>query len=749
MPNFTGGPEDNTWSLTYADIEVVDFDTDPVNHRGDADGGIDTLVLDLSAAPDSILSGVEDDSAPGGFGPGTRFYRVGFFGETVWHRNFERFSIIGSASDDEFSGGASDDVLNGNAGADTLDVGGSGNDNVDGGSDRDRLIIDYSAAISGIFSTPIGAGTIDGSQGGFSDGGSRTVNFNNIDDLTILTGSGNDTVTTGNGDDIVRVSGGTDAVNGGLGLDRLEVFYGAAGAITGGVTGAGTLDSHQGSLTDGAGRIVIFDNVAAFSVVTGTGTFNDSVTTGAGNDTFTISNGVDVVNAGAGSDALTLDYAAATSGVTGGHGAAGTIDELQGSFSDGGSRSVVFDNIMNLAVTTGSGNDTITVKDGINTIDTGAGSDRLVVDYSAKTEGINGNSSMTPGPLGFEGEFGVFLGAFEVSFNNVEHFTVTTGSGSDSLRLSRTDGNDVISAGAGFLDMVELSGGTDFVDGGPGTDYLTLHYGDATSAITSTPISAGSIDGFKGGYSDGAGHVVTFDNIDRIIIHTGSGNDTITTPDYDQNVVLADIIHVNGGSDVVDGGLGDDSLLIDYSHSTADVVGSVTGPGSRDNYQGSFSAGPGFSVAFDNVWSVFVTTGGGNDNISLGPKDDGATVSFGNDVVDGGDSTPFEGDRLFVNYSAATNPVTGTTTTAGTLHGSKGSFTDGGSRTVNFDNIDRVEISTGSGDDHFVSGASRDEIFAGAGNDFMDSGNDGTPDRMLGGDGDDTYIVTNSSDWVE
>ena len=100
--------------------------------------------------------------------------------------------------------------------------------------------------------------------------------------------------------------------------------------------------------------------------------------------------------------------------MTGGHGAAGTMDEFQGSFSDGGGRSITFDNIKNLTVTTGSGNDTITVKDGINIVDTGAGFDRLVVDYSAKTEGVSGNSSMTPGPLGFEGEFGVFLGAFEV-----------------------------------------------------------------------------------------------------------------------------------------------------------------------------------------------------------------------------------------------------------------------------------------------------------------------------------------------
>ena len=67
----------------------------------------------------------------------------------------------------------------------------------------------------------------------------------------------------------------------------------------------------------------------------------------------------------------------------------------------------------------------------------------------------------------------------------------------------------------------------------------------------------------------------------------------------------------------------------------------MTGPGSREDYQGSFSAGPGFSVAFDNVWGVFVTTGGGNDNIS--PRPQGMTGQQSASATTwsmAGDSTP-------------------------------------------------------------------------------------------------------------
>jgi Ca2+-binding RTX toxin-like protein len=76
------------------------------------------------------------------------------------------------------------------------------------------------------------------------------------------------------------------------------------------------------------------------------------------------------------------------------------------------------------------------------------------------------------------------------------------------------------------------------------------------------------------------------------------------------------------------------------------------------------------------------------------------TVTAGNDVVDGGAGS----DRLVVNYSAATLPVSSLITNpliAGTTDGYAGSFTDLvgliSNHSVIFDNIDSFDIRTGSG----------------------------------------------------
>ena len=79
-------------------------------------------------------------------------------------------------------------------------------------------------------------------------------------------------------------------------------------------------------------------------------------------------------------------------------------------------------------------------------------------------------------------------------------------------------------------DGFTVSGGTDTVDGGPGsTDSLFVNYAAATSGITGGVTGAGTIKGVKGSYSDGAGHAVTFNNISSSLIRlvTGSGNDNV------------------------------------------------------------------------------------------------------------------------------------------------------------------------------------------------------------------------------
>jgi hypothetical protein len=101
---------------------------------------------------------------------------------------------------------------------------------------------------------------------------------------------------TGAGADRVDVFNGLDVVQAGMGEDFLSVDYGASTTdVIGGASGAGTVDSSQGSFSDGAGRSVTFDNIAGFSVTTGSG--NDQITTGGGvaDDTVITGGGADLV----------------------------------------------------------------------------------------------------------------------------------------------------------------------------------------------------------------------------------------------------------------------------------------------------------------------------------------------------------------------------------------------------------------------------------------------------------------------
>ena len=87
----------------------------------------------------------------------------------------------------------------------------------------------------------------------------------------------------------------------------------------------------------------------------------------------------------------------------------------------------------------------ITVLGGADTSASGAGDDRLVVDYSAfsmaVTGGVTGNMVG-----GYTGEIADSAGN-SVGFQHTENFTIITGSGNDIITTG--DGIDRLSGGAG------------------------------------------------------------------------------------------------------------------------------------------------------------------------------------------------------------------------------------------------------------------------------------------------------------
>ena len=108
-------------------------------------------------------------------------------------------------------------------------------------------------------------------------------------------------------------------------------------------------------------------------------------------------------------------------------------------------------------------------------------------------------------------------------------------------------GNDVIRTGAGN-DVVVFSDGTGntTVSGGSGTDYIWLTLRDSAEDLT--------IKLSDGGGGRDIGNGLKVSGFERMVFHSGSGNDRLT------GGALDDEIQGNDGNDVLFGGAGADSL---------------------------------------------------------------------------------------------------------------------------------------------------------------------------------------------
>ena len=139
--------------------------------------------------------------------------------------------------------------------------------------------------------------------------------------------------------------------------------------------------------------------------------------------------------------------------------------------------------------TDNSGNDTFNPLRGNDIVNGGAGSNLLVVDYSANTyagptytQGIKSSvSSSSAG--GFNGYLYAYTdnngNSDEVSFSNIEHFQVTGANSADTLivgtgndTLNGNGGDDILNGRAG-IDTLIGGNGNDAIAGGLGNDLLT------------------------------------------------------------------------------------------------------------------------------------------------------------------------------------------------------------------------------------------------------------------------------------
>jgi Ca2+-binding RTX toxin-like protein len=617
---------------------------------------------------------------------------VGGNGKIVF-QGVDRFAIAGTDVADSIAVGSGADSLNGGGGNDTLN-GGDGNDTLDGGA-------------------------------------------------------GNDALNGEGGDDTIVMSQGHDAANGGAGSDTLVLNLGSATNavidnpgpqadwVNGGFEGA-YYDYTTGSriLYSGIERFVIATGSGSDTLTTATG--DDVVTTGGGDDFVDVGSGVDRADGGEGQDRISADMSAATVAILwnlpgntySGQGSFANF-EYFGTVSTGSGNDVVVttDLVRPETISTGAGDDTITVAGGTDAVHAGTGFDTLILSLAGAGNDVIDN----PAPAtdsdngGFQGAYYDYSTGSRISYTGVERFVITTGSGSDTITTA--NGNDVVGTGAGN-DMVNVGTGIDEADGGDGVDGISADMRTATTAIlwnlqANTYSGQGSFTGFE--------YLGT--------LHTGSGNDVIVTTSLQRSETIFagagdDSIMIAGGGDAVHGGGGFDTLAIDWSAATNDVIDNPAPQPDIANggFEGAYyDYTTGSRATYTGIERFVITTGSGNDTITTASGDDIVATGAGNDVVDVGTGTDEAhggdgDDRISANLADATVAILWNLQTG--AYSGKGSFTGfeyfgslvtgGGNDVIVTTAASRNEtISTGAGDDSITVAGGSDTIHGGAGLDTL------------------------------
>ena len=775
---------------------------DPINASFEGGDGSDTLVANFGVENISTGARVTSEFTENPDGSFTVTYRnnIGTNSDSVTVSNVENIhistpdrykwtdgNIYSLNTKDEIRTGSGNDVVNTFGGEDLIYVG-LGDDVVDGGDHIDGLAKDFSDRSTAIlwdletpsFSGPGSFTSIEFFINLATGSGNDVIVTRNVRD-----GGGqyrNDVIATGAGNDSVMLWSGSDTAHLGSGDDRLIIDWTAA-AFTGNTTMTLTVDSgggYSGSLTGtySSGPSATYSGVEHFTIRTtvsgGNGTnLADNILTGEGNDVvatyisddrINVGGGVDSVDGGSGNDGLAKEFGEnapaiaidLTANTYSGPGSYKNLEYFLDLRTGSGADVIVTANVNNSSglgddfIFTRDGNDSVTVMNGADTVDLGAGVDRLLIDW--RTASFTNNTAMTLTPLGGGSYKGALVGthsdAPRVDFAGVEHFTIyTMVSGGNGTNLQDAivtgDGNDIVSTYASN-DTIRVGRGTDKVDGGIGIDGLAKEFGETAGAIAIN-LTANTFSGPG-----------SFKNLEYFLdLRTGAGDDVIVTANVNDSSGRGDdVIYTRGGDDTVivingadkaDLGAGIDRLVIDwrttsFTNNTSMTLISQGGGSYKGALVGTQSDAPRVDFAGVEHFTIYtlvsggngsnlqdkIVTGNGNDIVKTYASNDQISVGRGSDSVDGGVGVDgigkdFSDRRVAINWDLASGKLS----VPGT-----------------FANLEYfLDLKTGSGHDVIVSGRGSyaDLVSTGSGNDSATFF--GGLDRFNAGAGADRLIL--------
>jgi Ca2+-binding RTX toxin-like protein len=504
-------------------------------------------------------------------------------------------------------GGGGNDALDGKGGNDVITVTG-GMDAVNGGAEYfegyDTLVVDYSAKTLAV--------TTLAANAGYAAGAGDKVTMKNIERVSVMGGSGDDSLRGMDSRDTLLGGAGDDTLDGGDGGDTME---GGDGVDT--VTYADFETKGEGVDVDLALNRAQFgitvDRLVGIERVIGTKGY-DTLDGGAGDDTLYGGNADDTMSGGSGgADLLFGDRGFDTLRSTGG------ADTLDG----------------------GSGDDQITITSGAGArvVHGGTGTDLLTADFSASASGV----------VTTAGGYANGAGA-SVIYDGIETLFVRGGTGNDSLKGAKANdslfgggGKDTIDGGKGDDSVVITDG---LAKGGVGTDRLAVNYSAVSTSVTTLA---------NGGFTDGV-RTVLHSGFELLFITGGSVADTLTGGDSTDTLTGNagnDSLSGGKGADKLIGGLGNDTLDGGKDFDTADytgIAGAVTVDLSLAGVQDTGGGGLDLLLAIENLtggsgadtltgdkWANSLVGGAGADTLSGGA---------GNDFLDAGVSFTNTGNRL-------------------------------------------------------------------------------------------------------
>ncbi len=712
---------------------------------------------------------------------------------------FSNFLVEAPTITPMLTGTTGNDSLTGTSGNDTLD-GSSGNDTLTGLDGDDSLLGGY------------GSDSLSGGNGNDTLSGYSSSGYDGVAD-TLVGGAGNDTYYISiEGYDFTRytyvtLDTITEAVNGGIDTVIFSDNYNYDGSYTlginlenltlsGGVsyyafTGIGNSlnnvligrDNAYDILIGGSGNDTLNGGNTDFSSNT------DTLMGGAGNDTYIIdtttssdyfANFVSIVeDAGAGTDTVDLrgnsySYSSSYSYTLGANienvvVTSGTVSE--GSYIYG---RYVYGNSLNNSMIGGVGGDTFYASTGNDTLNGGDGDDAL--------HGEDGTDSLIGGGgddtlYASDSSTDVLVGGTgdDIYFVNTgDKITELAGGGTDTVYYSGTTdfgmsaeldnfyltstasglkifGNAIANLMVGNINASTLSAGDgdDSIFGGAGSDVLSGGNGDDVLGSVNEMIGGthNTVDWLNTDEADESGNDSLYGGAGNDWLGGGTGIDKLDGGDG--NDWLGEV--GNSTADTLMGGLGIDTVQLDFSDADSNISFTFTG---TQNIAGKTLSG------FEDL-AVFL--GAGNDSVTGGANSDTIAGGFGSDSLNGGAGDDVIGDEDGVYGVDTLIGGAGNDTVyvnlADEFEGLNWTLSSSQTQNIAGNTISQFEavwLELGSGADTVTGGSLNDQIYGNDGNNSL-SGGDGDDvlqgqndsDTLLGGIGHDTLEGGNSSDRLE